>query len=199
MPASRRGGGVRLGGAEGFPQWLFEGRHLQQKWSCLRAEAWKTEWSPRWSQQLPVLLKFQSVCEGVGVPMSHRPWCHPQADQQYLQDHCQSWRFISGPGVSRTRRAGERPSWATLRKSILTTAPPPPRHTYRGLWPIDGSHAWHPTDLLLGSVQSSRHPFPLFSCLFRACVNTWVAWFPRLCGHFLIAGASEHHWKPWVF
>lgn len=90
--------------------------------------------------------------------MSQQPWCSPkfyQCPRQGLK-----WPFAelasSGGAPNFPPCAQVEETQAEFRKSTLTAAPPSPCSALRGgPRPVDGGHAWHPTDHPLEAVQSS--------------------------------------------
>ena len=89
--------------------------------------------------------------------MSQQPWCSPkfyQCPRQGLK-----WPFAelasSGGAPNFPPYAQVEETKAEFRKSTLTAAPPSPAPPPGGPRPVDGGHAWHPTDHPLEAVQSS--------------------------------------------
>lgn len=87
--------------------------------------------------------------------MSHQPRCGPQFYQSPQQHPKGPFSKLALSGGSRfpALSGGEEANPGCVQEKRFDSRTSPP--AFRGLWPVDGRHAWHPLDLLLEAVQSS--------------------------------------------
>lgn len=147
--------------------------------------SWAHTWGPErslWRSQLPPSASLSSS-------LSVREWGEVgespvlvatqlyQSSRQYLQCPFSKPALSAGLAVPPACRWRARP--VSAQAGILPGAQPVPCWPPRVCGPLMGAARGMPR-IFFWTLQSSRHPFPLFSCLSPACVNTRVAWFQRL-------------------